>query len=145
HTLHPTTVSVGPYSFTNRASGNHSCFHLLTRSPPNCSPPITTTCRLVLVSTLRSTYSSASKCAGVILNSRFSFPPSSPSTPSPPSPNIRSAKRCNIVSSSGSNSTCLPTTSGTSSVVTVASNPNGVLTTEPLISSPMYLPTACPT
>src|SRR5271154_2828875 len=41
HTLQPTTVSVGPYSFTNVAAGNSSRFHLPSRSAPSCSPPTT--------------------------------------------------------------------------------------------------------
>src|SRR5258708_6298582 len=96
HTLQPTTVSVGPYSFTNRVAGSHSSFHRRSRSAPSCSPPTTTTCRPLDTSFSRSTYSSASRCAGVILKRVAS------------SPNIRSARPFSVVSSSCSNSTCPP-------------------------------------
>ena len=38
---HPTTASVGPYSFTNTARGNRSR-HRCTSAPPSASPPTTT-------------------------------------------------------------------------------------------------------
>src|SRR5580765_5300355 len=68
HTLQPTTVSVGPYSFTKLACGSSSSFHFFNFCAPSCSPPITIRCEAWHGVAALSTYSSASRCAGVSLN-----------------------------------------------------------------------------
>src|SRR5215210_2456310 len=124
HTLQPTTASVGPYSLTNRARGSNSCFQRRSNGALNCSPPSTSTCAARPTACGRSTYCSASRCAGVSLNSWLLS-----------AANSRSAN-CSISrSSSASNSTLRPTSNGASNVVSVASKLNGELTTEPSISA----------
>src|SRR5215208_4836479 len=122
--VQPTTASVGPYSLTNVAPGSSSRFHLSSSGAPNCSPPTTTTCAACPASSGRSTYCRASRCAGVNLKSSDCSDPNS----------LSDSWSINV-SSSGSSSTLRPATSGASSVVNVASNPSGELTTEPSTSS----------
>ncbi len=118
--VQPTTASVGPYSLTKAAWGSSSRFHFVSSAAPSCSPPTTMMWPAVPTCAGRTTYCNASKCAGVSLKSSAGSEPKS-----------LCARRDIVCSSSGSNSTCLPATSGASSVVSVASKPSGELTTEP--------------
>src|SRR5215471_16360714 len=129
YTQHPTTVSVGPYSFTNRVPFASSRHHL-TSSHFSASPPITSTPALPLPPPYPANSSATNpRCAGVSFTTLYPLP--SPSTfPNPPLP--RSSSPPPLTST-----TFPPLTSGPYKLVTARSNPNELCTGAPIpISTP---------